>query len=77
MLPVLQSYCLPIITLPCPAGGAWYRQKVDFANFPGSVLVTTNCVLDPLQSYKDNVFTANEVRARRRAARRVVVWTCM
>lgn len=41
-------------------GGAWYRQKVDFANFPGAVLVTTNCVLEPLDAYKDNIFTANE-----------------
>lgn len=41
-------------------GGAWYRQKVDFADFPGPVVVTTNCVLDPLSSYRDNVFTLNE-----------------
>lgn len=41
-------------------GGAWYRQKTDFARFPGSILVTTNCVLDPLPSYRDNMFTLNE-----------------
>lgn len=41
-------------------GGAWYKQKIDFSNFPGAILVTTNCVLDPLQNYKDNMFTANE-----------------
>lgn len=28
-------------------GGAWYRQKHDFAHFPGAILMTTNCVLDP------------------------------
>mmetsp|Transcript_12667 Transcript_12667/g.22193 ORF Transcript_12667/g.22193 Transcript_12667/m.22193 type:complete len:124 (-) Transcript_12667:932-1303(-) len=28
-------------------GGAWYRQKVEFQKFPGAILVTTNCVLDP------------------------------
>ncbi len=43
-------------------GGAWYRQKVDFANFPGAIAVTTNCVLDPLHAYKDNIWTINEVR---------------
>lgn len=42
-------------------GGAWYKQKIDFSNFPGSILVTTNCVLDPLQNYKDNLYTTNEV----------------
>ena len=42
-------------------GGAWYRQKIDFANFPGSILVTTNCVLHPLQSYQANIFTTNMV----------------
>ncbi|GLI70539.1 hypothetical protein VaNZ11_015455 [Volvox africanus] len=41
-------------------GGAWYRQKIDFACFPGAIAVTTNCVLDPLQAYKDNIFTINE-----------------
>ncbi|PNW78577.1 hypothetical protein CHLRE_09g391450v5 [Chlamydomonas reinhardtii] len=41
-------------------GGAWYRQKIDFAAFPGAVAVTTNCVLDPLTAYKDNIFTINE-----------------
>ncbi|GLC35355.1 hypothetical protein PLESTB_000573600 [Pleodorina starrii] len=41
-------------------GGAWYRQKVDFASFPGSIAVTTNCVLDPLTAYKNNIFTINE-----------------
>ncbi|KXZ41844.1 hypothetical protein GPECTOR_263g674 [Gonium pectorale] len=41
-------------------GGAWYRQKVDFAAFPGAIAVTTNCVLDPLTAYKNNIFTINE-----------------
>ena len=42
-------------------GGAWYKQKSDFSHFPGSILVTTNCVLDPLESYRSNIFTTNEV----------------
>ncbi|KAG2498775.1 hypothetical protein HYH03_003514 [Edaphochlamys debaryana] len=41
-------------------GGAWYRQKIDFAAFPGSIAVTTNCVLDPLTAYKGNIYTINE-----------------
>nr|ARO50069.1 hybrid-cluster protein [Yamagishiella unicocca] len=41
-------------------GGAWYRQKIDFAGFPGAIAVTTNCVLDPLQAYKGNIYTINE-----------------
>lgn len=32
-------------------GGAWYRQRRDFAEFPGPILMTTNCVVDPPQSY--------------------------
>ncbi|KXZ44628.1 hypothetical protein GPECTOR_64g122 [Gonium pectorale] len=41
-------------------GGAWYRQKIDFAAFPGAIAVTTNCVLDPLESYRDSMWTINE-----------------
>jgi len=41
-------------------GGAWYRQKMDFSYFPGSILITTNCVLEPMASYKKNLFTTNE-----------------
>lgn len=32
-------------------GGAWYRQRRDFAEFPGPILMTTNCVVDPPASY--------------------------
>jgi hydroxylamine reductase (hybrid-cluster protein) len=42
-------------------GGAWYRQKIDFSAFPGAVLATTNCVLDPPKAYKHRLFTTNEV----------------
>jgi hypothetical protein len=42
-------------------GGAWYRQKIDFSAFPGAVLATTNCVLDPPKAYKNRLFTTNEV----------------
>ena len=39
-----------------------YRQKIDFSSFPGPVVATTNCVLDPPKSYKNRLFTTNEVR---------------
>ena len=32
----------------------------DFSYFPGSILVTTNCVLEPMSMYKRNIFTTNE-----------------
>lgn len=38
-----------------------YRQKIDFSEFPGPVVATTNCVLDPPKSYKNRLFTTNEV----------------
>jgi hydroxylamine reductase len=44
-------------------GGAWYRQKHDFAAFPGAILMTTNCVLHPpsgSHDYSANLFTAGE-----------------
>lgn len=40
-------------------GGAWYRQKIDFAAFPGSILVTTNCVLDPPKVRRSLASSAN------------------
>jgi len=38
-------------------GGAWQKQKVEFSNFPGAVIATTNCILLPWESYKDRLFT--------------------
>ncbi len=39
-------------------GGAWQEQKKEFAQFPGPILVTTNCVLiPPRDSYLDRLFT--------------------
>jgi hydroxylamine reductase len=42
-------------------GHAWQRQKQDFAKFPGAILLTSNCLMEPLSSYKNRVFTANAV----------------
>ncbi len=38
-------------------GGVWHKQKREFADFPGAILATTNCVLIPKDSYKDRLFT--------------------
>jgi len=38
-------------------GTAWQNQQKEFAQFPGAILFTTNCLMKPAQSYKDNVFT--------------------
>ena len=38
-------------------GGAWQKQKKEFAQFTGAVLGTTNCVLIPREEYKDRLFT--------------------
>jgi hydroxylamine reductase len=38
-------------------GGAWQKQKKEFAQFTGAVLGTTNCVLIPPDAYKDRLFT--------------------
>ncbi|HBT20701.1 MAG TPA: hydroxylamine reductase [Peptococcaceae bacterium] len=42
-------------------GGAWQDQQKDFAQFPGAILMTTNCIQRPLNSYKDNIFTTGVV----------------
>ncbi len=39
-------------------GGAWQEQRSEFADFPGAVLVTTNCLMQPAESYKDHIFTS-------------------
>jgi len=38
-------------------GGAWWIQKAEFDAWPGAILVTTNCILIPKDSYKDRLFT--------------------
>lgn len=42
-------------------GTAWQNQHKEFAAFPGSIVMTTNCLQKPLDSYKDNVFTCGLV----------------
>lgn len=42
-------------------GTAWQNQKFEFAGFPGPVIVTTNCIIEPRRIYKDRLYTMNEV----------------
>ena len=38
-------------------GNAWWKQKEEFEKFNGPVLMTTNCVVPPAESYKDRLWT--------------------
>ena len=42
-------------------GGAWQNQQKEFAEFPGPILFTTNCLMPPKPSYIDRVFTTGLV----------------
>ncbi len=42
-------------------GGAWQDQQTDFANFPGPILMTSNCIIEPRQAYKHQIFTNGPV----------------
>lgn len=42
-------------------GTAWQNQQREFAAIPGAVLMTSNCLMPPLPSYNDRVFTTNAV----------------
>ncbi|MCK4547201.1 MAG: hydroxylamine reductase [Candidatus Eisenbacteria sp.] len=42
-------------------GGAWQDQRKEFDKFPGTILMTTNCIQKPKDSYKDRIFTTGLV----------------
>ncbi len=42
-------------------GTAWQNQHKEFAEFPGSIVMTTNCIQKPLESYAANIFTTGPV----------------
>ncbi len=42
-------------------GTAWQNQKKEFAEFPGAIIMTTNCIQEPQDSYKENIFTTGLV----------------
>ncbi|MFB2687458.1 hydroxylamine reductase [Shewanella mangrovisoli] len=43
-------------------GSAWQNQQKEFANFPGAVVMTSNCIIDPnVGQYSDRIFTRSIV----------------
>lgn len=42
-------------------GNAWWQQDKEFETFNGAVILTTNCLVPPKDSYKNRIFTTNEV----------------
>ena len=38
-------------------GNAWWKQKEEFASFNGPILMTTNCIVPPNDSYKERLYT--------------------
>lgn len=43
-------------------GGAWQDQRTEFEAFPGAILMTTNCIQKPKDSYLDRIFTTGLVQ---------------
>ncbi|MFZ3037580.1 MAG: hydroxylamine reductase [Rugosibacter sp.] len=42
-------------------GGAWQDQQTEFAAFPGPILMTSNCIIEPQPQYRQRIFTAGPV----------------
>ena len=42
-------------------GNAWWKQTEEFESFNGPILLTTNCLVPPKESYKDRVYTTGAV----------------
>lgn len=42
-------------------GGAWMKQRQEFATFPGAILMTSNCIQEPRKNYRDRLFTCGPV----------------
>jgi hydroxylamine reductase len=42
-------------------GTAWQNQQREFAAFPGAIVMTTNCIQKPMDSYSENIFTTGPV----------------
>ncbi len=55
--PILRSYS----HLVGNYGGAWQNQNKEFADFPGPILMTSNCLIEPTAAYKQRIFTAGPV----------------
>lgn len=42
-------------------GGAWQNQQQEFAEFPGAIIMTSNCLIEPQNSYRQRLFTCGPV----------------
>ena len=42
-------------------GGGWQDQQTDFAQFPGPILMTSNCIIEPQPQYRKRIFTKGPV----------------
>lgn len=42
-------------------GGAWQNQQNEFAAFPGPIVMTSNCLIEPQAAYRNRIFTAGPV----------------
>jgi len=42
-------------------GSAWQKQQHEFAEFPGAILMTTNCLMRPREAYRHRIFTSGLV----------------
>lgn len=42
-------------------GGPWQLQKMEFGAFPGPIVMTSNCLIEPRKSYKDRIYTRSIV----------------
>lgn len=42
-------------------GGAWQDQQAEFAAFPGPIVMTSNCIIEPAATYRQRIFTAGPV----------------
>ncbi len=42
-------------------GGSWWKQTTEFEKFNGPVVMTTNCLVPPKESYKDRIYTTGPV----------------
>ena len=43
-------------------GNAWWKQKEEFEKFNGPILMTTNCIVPPAESYKERLWTTGATR---------------
>lgn len=42
-------------------GGAWQDQQREFAEFPGPIVLTSNCIIEPAKNYRQRIFTTGPV----------------